>query len=93
MKELQARGYVFEKVIWDLLEEAGYVSVTTGLLEGRGARHQIDAYGTLKIPTAFTYPIRLLAEAKCYNGTAGLETIRNFLALLNSSQTTTITTA
>ncbi|KAF5031125.1 hypothetical protein DSECCO2_630970 [anaerobic digester metagenome] len=82
MEELQARGYVFEKVIWDLLEEAGYVSVTTGLLEGRGARHQIDAYGTLKIPTAFTYPIRLLAEAKCYNGTAGLETIRNFFGVV-----------
>jgi len=82
MKELQARGYVFEKEIWDLLKEAGYVSVNSGMLEGRGASHQIDAYGTLEIPTAFTYPIRLLAEAKCYNGTVGLGTIRNFFGVV-----------
>ncbi len=82
MKEFQARGYVFEKVIWDLLKEAGYVGVNTGMLEGRGAPHQIDTYGTLEIPTAFTYPIRLLAEAKCYNRTVGLETIRNFFGVV-----------
>jgi len=82
MNAPQARGYVFENIIWDLLQGAGYIDVKTDILEGRGASHQIDAYGTLEIPTAFTYPIRLIAEAKCYNKTVELDVIRNFFGVV-----------
>ncbi|MDG6251397.1 restriction endonuclease [Methanocalculus sp.] len=82
MRDFQARGYIFEKVIWDLLGGAGYIDVKPGNLNGRGASHQIDAYGTLEIPTAFTYPIRLIAEAKCYKRTIDLGIVRNFFGVI-----------
>ncbi len=59
-----------------------YFNVKTEHLRGRGASHQIDAFGTLAIPTAFTYPIRLIAEAKCYSSTIQLYQIRSFLGVI-----------
>lgn len=82
MKDYQARGYLFEYEIWRLLEASGYVGVTTAKLRGRGAEHQIDAYGTLSIPTPFVYPIRLICEAKCYKKPVELKDIRSFVGVL-----------
>lgn len=83
MKDYQARGYLLEYEIQDLLNEAGYVDVKKGKkVRGRGAPHQIDAYGVLSIPTAFIYPIRLFTEAKFYDNEVGLPTIRNFVGVL-----------
>lgn len=48
----QARGYIFEYIVLDSLKQSGYINVTSSTLRGRGASHQIDAYGTLSIPTA-----------------------------------------
>ncbi|MBT2584216.1 hypothetical protein [Planococcus sp. ISL-109] len=67
MKDYQARGYIFESIVWKLMEKHGYIDVKIATLRGRGACHQIDSYGVLKIPTPFIYPIRLLSEAKCYS--------------------------
>ncbi len=66
MEDYQARGYIFESVVWRLLQKFGYINVTTSELRGRGASHQIDAYGMLAIPTAFMYPVRLICECKCF---------------------------
>lgn len=82
MQGNQAAGYIFEKEIFDLLAESNYFNVRTEQLRGRGASHQIDAFGTLAIPTAFTYPIRLIAEAKCYSSTIQLHQIRSFVGVI-----------
>jgi hypothetical protein len=78
----QAKGYILEDVIQGLLKESGYFQVESGFVRGRGARHQIDAYGVLSIPTAFIYPIRLFSEAKYYDHEVGLPTIRNFVGVI-----------
>lgn len=82
MEASQARGYILEYVVLQLLKDAGYVKVRQGDVRGRGAEHQIDAYGVLSIPTAFIYPIRLLSEAKFYTDSIELEIIRNFVGVL-----------
>ncbi|MBN8209851.1 restriction endonuclease [Bacillus sp. NTK071] len=82
MKDHQARGYILETVIQELLVKFGYVGIKTEDLRGRGASHQIDAYAYLKIPTPFIYPIRLLCEAKCYSKPIGLEHVRNYVGVI-----------
>jgi hypothetical protein len=82
MRPEQAAGYIFEKVVMKLLKESGYVDVKAGELRGRGTSHKIDAYGKLSIPTPFTYPIRLITEAKCYTTSIELHHIRSFLGVI-----------
>ncbi|MFI8685872.1 hypothetical protein [Rossellomorea sp. NPDC077527] len=82
MRDYQARGYIFESVIWELIENFGYIGVEPTTLRGRGAFHQIDAYGFLRIPTPFIYPIRLLCEAKCYSKPIQLEHVRNYVGVI-----------
>lgn len=82
MKKYQAKGYIFESVIWRLLKQQGYIHVETSELNGRGAKHQIDAYGVLSYPTPFIYPIRLICEAKCYKDSIGLSVARNFVGVI-----------
>ena len=77
-----AKGYIFEKIVWDLLSENGYIKIESGYLSGRGAKHQIDTYGLLSYPTAFVYPIRLLAESKCSKDKIELPVARNFLGVI-----------
>jgi hypothetical protein len=78
----QAAGYLFESEIMDLLNYSGFVEVKTEKLEGRGTNHQIDAYGIYSIPVPFTYPIRLIAEAKCYEDSIELPLIRSFFGVV-----------
>jgi len=83
MYESQARGYYLEGIVRKLMEKTGYINIDSGKIEGRGARHQIDSYGHLSIPTPFINPIRLLAEVKWYeDDKVRLKHIRNFTSVL-----------
>ncbi|MDD4901769.1 MAG: restriction endonuclease [Patescibacteria group bacterium] len=78
----QAKGYLFEYVVQNLLKKSGYVKVRMANIRGRGGDHQIDAYGLLSIPTPFIYPIRLICEAKNYGDKIGLGKIRDFVGVM-----------
>jgi hypothetical protein len=84
MKDYQARGYIFESIVWNILLNNGYTNPEPKrTIRGRGAWHQIDAYGYLTFPTPFVYPIRLLSEAKCYKGKkVDLPAVRNFVGVV-----------
>lgn len=85
MEDYQARGYLFESIIWDLLLANNYINPTPQrTLRGRGAEHQIDAYGYFAYPIPFIYPIRLLSEAKCYKKGKNIDLgkVRNFVAVI-----------
>jgi hypothetical protein len=85
MKDYQARGYIFESIIWDVLLNNGYTNPEPErTIRGRGAWHQIDAYGYLTYPIPFVYPIRLLSEAKCYKKgkKVDLPAVRNFVGVI-----------
>ena len=99
-KAAQIRGMLLEEVLLFLLKISGYRTIETiepndstlglsaaGLeVKGRGANHQIDAIADFEITPPFTYPLRLLVEAKCYknNGTVGIEIVRNALGVLKT---------
>lgn len=90
-------GYVLEEVLARLLRENGYTLLVResqdrdalrdgkhGLLvRGRGTDHQADALGELLIPSPFSLPVRLFAEAKFRNDPVGISDIRNALGVLN----------
>ena len=93
------RGMLLEEAVLYLLRISGYrtlekvdpsdVTITgdcySGLkVAGRGGRHQIDAIADFMLTSPFTYPQRLLAEAKCYSDTysIGIEWIRNAVGVL-----------
>jgi hypothetical protein len=81
----RVRGGFFEALVESLLRSSGFSRISDdannrhGKLKGRGAWHQIDAFGEYNYGVPCLFPIRLIAEAKCYSGKAGLPTIRNFL--------------
>jgi hypothetical protein len=90
----QVRGMLLEEIVLNLLSKVGYRTVTAGeegthlgpaglMLRGRGTWHQIDGLAALDHGPAFTYPIRLLVEAKCYSRYAvDISTIRNCVGVL-----------
>jgi hypothetical protein len=89
----QVKGALFEVIVRRLLEKANYdpitpdnksVRKTDGKVRGRGCWHDIDAFGKLSYPIPYVYPIRLLAEAKCYDGRdqVGLAMVQNFMGAL-----------
>ena len=53
-------------------------------LKGRGANHQIDAIADFDFVAPFSYPIRLLVEAKCFKNDTkvNIEVIRNAFGVL-----------
>jgi hypothetical protein len=86
----QVKGALFEVIVRRLLEKAKYdpitpdnksVRKTDRKVRGRGCWHDIDAFGELSYPIPYVYPIRLLAEAKCYEGRhqVGLPMVQNFM--------------
>jgi len=98
MVELQAlRGYVLEEVLARLLRRSGYRLLVREsqdpdalkgdknvlLVRGRGANHQADALGELLIPTPFSFPIRLFAEAKFTKEAIGLGAVRNAVSVIS----------
>lgn len=93
----QVRGVLLEEAVLMLLRAAGYRTVTSaqgdpslgtssaGLtVAGRGAWHQIDAIADLRVGQPFTYPQRLLVEAKSYadHRTIGLPIVRGTVGVL-----------
>lgn len=82
MVSAQVRGYFFEEIIRELMMKTGYVNVETGNIEGRGADHQIDSYGTFAFNVPFIYPIRLISEVKWYKNGVGLSHVRNFVGVI-----------
>ncbi|MFE4948654.1 restriction endonuclease [Leifsonia sp. NPDC056665] len=91
------RGYVLEEVLAKLLQGSGYdllvdasqdpemlINGSNGLrIHGRGAQHQADVLGELRVRPTFTYPLRLFVEAKCRKRSIGLLELRNALGVIN----------
>jgi len=90
----QIRGALLEEAVLFLLAKVGYKIVRnktdsidpsdlkngpSGLeISGRGSLHQIDAMAEQHQTAAFTFPLRLLVEAKCYlNQHVGISVVRN----------------
>ncbi len=88
----QIRGMLLEEAILYLLRWSGYKTVeivgtdptlhkgSAGMeVRGRGGIHQIDAIADLSFGFPFSYPQRLLVEAKCYapDEPVGIEVARN----------------
>lgn len=92
----QIRGMLLEEALLFLLRKSGYKTVDAvdkrdktlskigaGLqVQGRAIKHQIDAIADYTITPPFSYPNRLLLEAKNYSGTVGIEIIRNALGTI-----------
>lgn len=89
------KGAILEELVLHLLKMVGYSPLkrndegTRGdhpslELEGRGEWHQIDAAAQLDHSPAFTYPLRLLVEAKCYaeHRRIGIDVVRNAVGVL-----------
>jgi hypothetical protein len=97
ISESALRGYVLEEILARLLRDNGYSLLVTesqdlealkdgphGLLvRGRGANHQADAVGELQIPTPFSLPVRLFAEAKFREHPIDITAVRNAIGLLS----------
>ena len=86
---------LLEEVLLNLLRESGYSTVEnsnndptlksghSGLeVIGRGSKHQIDAIANFSISPPFSYPIRILLEAKFHRDVIPIEVIRNAVGLL-----------
>jgi len=85
------KGTMFEVLVRELLAKGGYVPMpsddihirkTDRHVRGRGCWHDIDALGRYQYPLFYMYPIRLLAEAKCYDYDVNLPEVRNFVGAL-----------
>lgn len=79
------KGAFFETLIRVLLGKGGFTdlpsdpkNISGDKMRGRGAWHQIDAFGMFSYTIPFLYPIRLLCEAKNYNRNVQLPEVRNF---------------
>src|SRR5579862_6617253 len=91
------RGYVLEEILARLVQNTGYrllvdASQDTDELEnrsnglavrGRGGSHQVDVLGELLWIPAFTFPLRLIVEAKARKGTTGIDDVRNAVGVLS----------
>ncbi len=81
----RVKGALFEILVESLLRSSGYdpipddgKHVRAGKIRGRGAWHQIDAFGAYHWGVPCIYQIRVISEAKCYSGNVGLPPVRNF---------------
>ncbi len=66
MKEHQAREYIFEEKVKRLLQDNNYITIVEEEVPGRSGYHDIHAYGKLNIPSAFSYPTRIVCQYKYY---------------------------
>nr|WP_165375103.1 restriction endonuclease [Malaciobacter halophilus] len=89
------KGLLLEEVLLNLLKESGYSTVNnanndatlkqghSGIeVKGRGWNHQIDAIADFIMTPPFSYPVRLLLEAKFYSSKVGIDIIRNAVGVL-----------
>jgi len=96
----QIRGMFLEEALLYLLRVSGYRTINhiergditllksgAGLhVKGRGCDHQIDAIADFAITPPFTYPQRLLVEAKNLRKHVDIEVVRNALGVLRDIQ-------
>ena len=80
----QAKGYYLEEIVRELMRKSKFVDVQTGNIEGRGADHQIDSYGTFMFTIPFVYPVRLISEVKWFsrNYKVQLSHMRSFAGVM-----------
>lgn len=93
----QVRGMLLEEVLLYLLRISGYRTImptdvaadptlcnhSAGIgVRGRGCEHQIDAIADFMVVQPFSYPQRLLVEAKCLDRRVGVDVVRNALGVL-----------
>ncbi len=94
-KRGQLRGYIFEVVVRHLLKKNGWSLLSANESEriringeykieikGRGTWHQIDTPCIFSRRIPFTYPLRLLVEAKYYNHEVNKDKIRSFIGVI-----------
>lgn len=86
------KGKVLEQIVQKMLLNQGYNRLSqgdpkfdpsTGKFEGRGADHELDAFGQYQHSIPFVNPIRLFGEAKCYkpNRSVGVGIIREAITV------------
>jgi len=89
-------GYILEEVLAYLIRTTGYELLVdpkqdpreldrrgNGLvIKGRGAVHQVDVLGELKWIPAFTFPLRLIVEAKFRKNKTGIDIVRNAVSVV-----------
>lgn len=93
------RGYLFEIVILQLLENNGFSLIKETQrgrvkidrknfveLKGRGTWHQIDCPMNCNFTIPFMYPIRLLGEVKFYSGQINKDKIREYIGVMKDIQ-------
>ena len=104
----QLRGYLFEKVIMEMLRKNNFIEVDVlnepadrvrelrrGFVEfkGRGCWHQIDCPCDYGKDIPFLYPIRLLGEVKFYKSPLEKKHIREFIGVIKDIQENYFVTA
>jgi len=91
------RGYVLEELLTKLIQNTGYRLLVdasqdseelenraNGLaVRGRGGTHQVDVLGELAWIPAFTFPLRLIVEAKARNQKSGIDEVRNAVGVVS----------
>lgn len=87
----QIRGALFETIVKRLLKKAGFSAMKPRRnvirrkfrnVRGRACWHNIDAFGKFNYTIPYVYPIRLLAEAKCYRRNVGLSVVESFVGVV-----------
>ena len=90
------RGYVLEEILARLIQNTGYRllvdesqdreelrNLPHGLaIRGRGGDHQVDVLGELAWIPAFTFPLRLIVEAKARVSKSGIDDVRNAVGVV-----------
>ena len=91
------KGYILEEVLAYLIRSAGYRLLTdpsqdpreldwrhNGLvIKGRGAYHQVDVLGELQWIPAFTFPLRLIIEAKFRKDPTYIDLVRSSVGIIH----------
>jgi hypothetical protein len=91
------RGYVLEELLAKLIQNTGYSLLvdesqdpeelenrSNGLcVRGRGGTHQVDVLGELAWIPAFTFPLRLIIEAKARGTKTGIGAVRNAVGVIS----------
>ena len=87
----QVKGALFEAIVRSLLKKSNFLPIPPDgkqirndfyNVRGRACWHNIDACGKLSFTIPFVYPIRLLAEAKCYGKNVRLPTVQSFVGVV-----------
>ena len=101
LSRAQLKGYLFELVILELLRKNNFVEINCwhedknrvrnnrdGFVEfrGKGTWHQIDCPCDYSCTIPFSYPLRLLGEAKFYKNPLDKKYIREYIGVIKDIQ-------